>query len=145
MNETNPAKPVDVNEAAARVAEARGHVSDAYTMLANTAWQLDTMGLDQWEQQTVRSALAELNDELTQSKATGTIHLNDGSLEADVVTRLRKVAHTARLADDLLTAAADRLQGVSAGMNEHYKDDGGGVCECHTGDCACYDTEGEAA
>jgi polysaccharide deacetylase 2 family uncharacterized protein YibQ len=116
-------KPVNVNEAYNRVAAARHLVADARTILTSTVHDLDTKGLDNWDQKTVISSLAESADELHAARTTHVIHLNDGTEEADVLARLRAIAGAARSAAVVLDDAAARLAGVSDGMNQHYNDE----------------------
>lgn len=114
---------MNVFEAYPRVGAARRMVADARTILTSAVHDLDTKGLDNWDQKTAVSSLSESYDELLRACETHAIHLNDGTEEADVLARLRAVAGAARSAAVVLDEAAAKLSGVSEGMNTYYADD----------------------
>jgi hypothetical protein len=123
MTDIEAPKPVTITEAAARTLAVRQLVTEALSGLAATAGDLDSRGLDHYTDETATSVLDNMVSGLGWSLSRNRVDLNDESEEADVVTRLHEASITVRGIALLLDEAEAKLSGISAGMNEAYKDD----------------------
>jgi hypothetical protein len=123
MTDIEPTTPVTIEEAAVRTLAARQLVAEALGGLTSARHDLESRGLDHWKDDTLTGVLDDMVSALGWSLARNRVDLDDGTVEADAVTRLEEASIRARAIVDLLDAAQNKLTGISAGMNEQYKDD----------------------
>lgn len=122
MNDPKPV-PVTAEEAAVRTLAATRLTADAIDALGMAARSLDQWGLTLWKEDTVVTVLDDMLTDLSGALAGHGIHLPDGTKETDAVERLHEASIRVRHIALLLDEAEEKLSGISAGMDEQYKDD----------------------